>query len=76
MNSVRYDIIKNYLNIMFLNIILDIRDRKKFVNAILDDVVKDIEETADWSDLEHDEICDGDIHIAVRRVLFNKFDIE
>jgi hypothetical protein len=36
---------------------------------ILDEVVNDIEETADWSDLESDEVFDGDIIIAIGRVI-------
>lgn len=36
---------------------------------LLDEVVTDIEETADWSDLESDEVFVGDIIIAIGRVI-------
>lgn len=36
---------------------------------ILDEVVTDIEETADWSDLCVDEVHDGDVSIAIYRVV-------
>lgn len=38
-------------------------------NAIFDDVVKDIEETADWEGYKDDEICVDDVEIAYRRVM-------
>lgn len=37
--------------------------------TLLTDIVADIEETADWSDLESDEVCLGDITIAIGRVI-------
>lgn len=37
--------------------------------SLLSDIVADIEETADWSDLEDDEVCLGDITIAIGRVI-------
>lgn len=37
--------------------------------TLLTDIVSDIEETADWSDLESDEVCLGDITIAIGRVI-------
>lgn len=36
---------------------------------ILDEVVADIEETADWSDLRAYEVHDGDVSIAIGRVV-------
>lgn len=41
----------------------------KMAENLLADIVADIEETADWSDLEDDEVCLGDIHIAFGRVI-------
>lgn len=76
MNSKRYTYIKNYIMILFQNIISDVRDMDSFVNAIIDDVITDIEVTADWSNLAEDEIWVGDVIIAVRRVLFKKFGLD
>ena len=56
--------------------ILDLRDREAFVNRILRPVIRDIDETADWSELDDDEICHDDVCIAVRRVLFKKFHLD
>lgn len=76
MKTEQYLAVKSFLNYAFENLCWDVRDKEKFVNAIIDDVVNDIEETADWSNLADDEVCGSDIYIAIRRVLFNKFDIE
>ena len=54
---------------MLGNIIPDYHDRYEVVDLILDDVVADIDETADWSDYEDDEYNLGDIQIALARVL-------
>ena len=40
--------------------------------AILKEVCEDIGETADWSGLEEDEWCEGDVDIAVSRVMYSK----
>lgn len=41
-------------------------------DAILKEVCEDISETADWGGLEDDECCEGDIDIAVSRVMYRK----
>ena len=53
-------------------VIPDVVDRDIVVDAILTDVVNDIEETADWSDLDDDECCIMDIDIAIARVVQEK----
>ena len=50
----------------------DNHDRDEVVDAILNDVMQDIEDTADWSELDDDEYCIGDVQIAVARVIKNK----
>ena len=37
--------------------------------SIVDDVIKDIDATADWSGLDADEVVTDDINIAIARVL-------
>lgn len=41
-------------------------------HAILKEVCEDISETADWFRLDDDECCEGDIDIAVSRVMYRK----
>ena len=41
-------------------------------NAIVKDVISDIDETADWSGLAPDEVIVDDINIAIARVLKNR----
>ena len=53
-------------------IIPDATDRDNAVDAILSDVINDIEETADWSDLDDDECNIGDIDIAIARIVKEK----
>lgn len=52
-------------------VISDNGDRNQFVTNVIDDVVEDIDCTADWGDFEYDEICLDDIHISLARVLLN-----
>lgn len=44
-------------------------DADNMAEKLLSDIVADIEETADWSDLEYDMVCLGDIHLAIGRVI-------
>jgi hypothetical protein len=53
-------------------VIPDAADRDNAVDAILSDVINDIEETADWSDLDDDECNLNDIDIAIARVVKEK----
>lgn len=53
-------------------VITDSQDRGDVVNSILEDVCEDISETAEWETLFHDEYCEGDIDIAVARVLHER----
>jgi hypothetical protein len=52
-------------------------DRQEIENAhdvLLDDVVNDIEETADWSFLtmENNEVVNSDVEISIARALYKK----
>jgi hypothetical protein len=58
-------LVETYLSPLFQ----DNQTRNKIVYLILDDVIADIDETADWSNLGYDEINIGDVEIALARVL-------
>jgi hypothetical protein len=69
MTELQIDAVRDEVSIFLGSIIPDYHDRHEVVDLILDDVVADIEETADWSDYCEDEYCLGDIRIALARVL-------
>ena len=71
MTELQIDAVRDEVSIMLANIIRDHHDRHEVVDLILDDVVADIEETADWSDYCEDEYNLGDIQIALARVLIS-----
>lgn len=54
-----------------MNLGCDNEEAKIIAKDYLSDIVADIEETADWSNLNDDEVClgDGDIYIAIGRCL-------
>lgn len=54
----------------------DCFDRNEVVESIIDDVCEDIDTCADWSNFEEDEFCDGDIDIALSRVLKNRLCVD
>lgn len=66
------DGIENRVHEVLSAIIPDAADRGNAVDAILSDVINDIEETADWSDLDDDECNLNDIDIAIARVVKEK----
>lgn len=66
------DGIENRVHEILGRVITDATDRDNAVDAILSDVISDIEETADWSDLDDDECNIGDIDIAIARVVKEK----
>lgn len=53
-------------------IFTDFHDRAEVVDAIMADIISDIEDTADWSGYCEDEYNLDDIEIALARVLKNK----
>lgn len=59
-------------DMLFKGIFPDWGDATDAANELLDDVVANIEETADWEGYKDDEICDNDVQIAVRRVLLSR----
>ena len=71
MTDAQEKIVKDVVDAKMQSIITDSVDRNNFVNSIIDRVIDDINETADWSELTDDEVCVGDIDIALARVLIN-----
>lgn len=59
-------IIKGKLGKLFIND----NEVEEVCNLIFDDVISDIEDCADWSDLENDEVNEADVDIAISRVLY------
>lgn len=71
MTDAQEKIVKDVVDAKMQSIITDSVDRNNFVDSIIDNVIDDINETADWSELTDDEVCVGDIDIALARVLLN-----
>jgi len=69
LTDLQLDAVRDEVSILLQNIFPDDAERHEICDLVLDDVVLDIEETADWSGYEDDEYCLGDIQIALARVL-------
>lgn len=65
------DFTKESLKTIVAHFCDDIYDNYRIVNAVLDDVVEDIEETADV-----DTFNSNDVEIAFTRVLIKKLNVE
>ena len=66
------DGVENEAHRILSTVFSDNQDRDEVVDAILNDVMQDIEDTADWSELDDDEYSISDVQIAVARVMKNK----
>ena len=71
MTDAQEKIVKDVVDAKMQSIITDSVDRNNFVDSIIDSIIDDINETADWSEMTDDEVCVGDIDIALARVLIN-----
>lgn len=69
LTEMQLDAVRDEVSILLQDIFPDDAERHEICNLINDDVVLDIEETADWSGYEDDEYCLGDIQIALKRVI-------
>ena len=69
LTEMQLDGVRDEVGILLQDIFPDDAERHEIRDLILDDVVLDIEETADWSGYEDDEYCLGDIQIALKRVI-------
>ena len=60
-----------YTNIfeMFSAVIPGIREASELASLIIEDVIEDIESTADWSFYNDDEYSSSDVSIAIYRTL-------
>lgn len=50
----------------------DLQEMTTIYQLIFDEVVSDIEDTADWSNIEANAVVNSDVDIAVSRVLYQK----
>ena len=71
MTDAQEKIVKDIVDAKMQSIITDSVDRNNFVDSIIDSVIDDINETADWSELTDNEVCVEDINIALARVIIN-----
>ena len=71
LTDLQIDLVRVEMSGLLKNIFPDNYDRREVVDLITDDVIADIEETADWSDYKDDEYNLGDIQIALARVIKN-----
>ena len=71
MTDAQEKIVKDVVNAKMQSIITDSVDRGGFVESIIDSIIDDINETADWSEMDSNEVCIDDIHIALARTLIN-----
>ena len=71
LTEMQLDAVRDEVSILLQNIFPDDAERHEIRDLVLDDVVLDIEETADWSGYEDDEYNLGDVQIALKRVIKN-----
>ena len=71
LTEMQLDGVRDEVSILLQDIFPDDAERHEIRDLVLDDVVLDIEETADWSGYEDDEYNLGDIRIALARVLLD-----
>lgn len=75
LTEMQIDGVRDEVSNMLKDIFYDNRDREEVIDLIIEDVVQDIEETADWSDYGEDEYCLDDVRIALARVLKNAIEL-
>ena len=75
LTEMQIDGVRDEVSDMLKDIFYDNRDREEVIDLIIDDVVQDIEETADWDNYDDDEYNLGDIRIALARVLKNAIEL-
>lgn len=71
LTEIQLDAVRDEVSFLLGEIFLDNAERHEIRDLVLDDVVRDIEETADWSNYDENEYNFGDIRIALARVLKN-----
>ena len=61
--------VKEEVSTILGNIFEDACERQEVTDAIIDEVLSDIAETSDWSNLGDDEYCISDVRFAITRVI-------
>ena len=69
LTEIQIDGVRDEVSFLLGEIFLDNAERHEIRDLVLNDVVQDIEETADWSNYDENEYNLGDIRIALARVL-------
>ena len=75
LTEMQLDAVQDEVNILLGDIFLDDTELYEICDLIIDDVVQDIEETADWDNYDDDEYNLGDIRIALARVIKNAIEL-
>ena len=68
------ELVASFINKKLGQIFGNVSEVASIFDLIFDDVVSDIEDTADWSCLtiEGDEVVNSDVEIAISRILYQK----
>ena len=68
------ELVASFINKKLGQIFGNVSEVASIFDLIFDDVVSDIEDTADWSTLtiEGDEVVNSDVEIAISRILYQK----
>ena len=69
MTELQLDAVRDEVSIFLSDIFTDYQERHEVLDLIINDVLEDIEVSADWSDYDEDEYCLADIRFALARVL-------
>ena len=75
LTEMQLDAVQDEVNILLGDIFLDDTELYEICDLIIDDVIADIEETADWSEYEDNECNVGDVQIALARVIKNTIEL-
>ena len=72
MTRTQEKVVRRFVSAKLGAIFHDSYDKERVVDTLIEDVVSDIDETADWSSLEYDEVYIGDIKISLARILIKR----
>ena len=77
LTEIQLDAVRDEVSFLLGEIFLDNAERHEIRDLVLvlDDVVQDIEETADWSNYDENEYNFGDVRIALARVIKNAIEL-
>ena len=69
LTKIQIEGIREELVLLLGNIFPDYFERRKVIDLIIDDLISDINETADWSDYAENEYNGEDVRIALARII-------